>query len=146
MDPSFIKRKKILVTVDDEGNPLHVHPRALSMHDIGIVYGEDDDAFTALFEGFFGEQSGDEMMRFIILRLPAVAALIMALACDQPDEVENFSRLPFAKQVEILKAIYELTSPDEYAKKNSIKGMEMIVAMLMKSGLISSNQSAESKD
>lgn len=143
---SLIIRKKIHIGTDEDGNEVAVKVRALSAQDIGFIYANDSEAFSALFEGFFNQDSGEELLKIITYQVTTAAGLIIALAADDIDNLDEYLHLPFPIQVEILQEVYRLTSPSDDAKKKAVEGLEVMVGMLLKSGLTSLQPSEGGSD
>src|SRR5690554_4047818 len=99
LDPSVIKRERIQVGTNAEGEALFVDVKGLNAQDFAVLFGEEENAMAALFSDAFSWDSGEMIVKEIVIRLPALAALAMSLACDELDNAYLFAQLPIAKQV-----------------------------------------------
>lgn len=89
--------------------------RGLSLSDILVLVSAHRKAMSELFETFANSGSDanlentQKLAGSVISSAPALAAEIIALAADEPTEIENAKRLPFPAQLEALEIIGELT-------------------------------------
>lgn len=81
------------------------HVRGLTLEDIGKLIGEYREPLGLLI----GDKS---KAGSLIEEYPQFIATVIAVASDEPDQVEAASRLPFAVQLEALEAIWTITIPD----------------------------------
>ncbi|NRC54125.1 phage pre-tape measure protein [Neoaquamicrobium sediminum] len=88
--------------------------RGLSLPDITFLVSRHGDTMRTLFDRY----SGDETIAIsdlasvgtsILETAPTLAAEIVAVAADEPDEMETIMRLPFPVQVDALEKVGKLT-------------------------------------
>lgn len=90
--------------------------RGLSMTDVASLLRTHLEDLDHVFE-LYEQQGADSMgtvalSRFALALIkdsPGLVAHAIALACDEPDQVENAARLPFPAQIAALKDIGTLT-------------------------------------
>lgn len=134
LDPSIIKRERIRVGTSDKGEALFVDVRGLTAQDFAVLFGEEESAMAALFSDAFSWDSGEMIVKEVIIRLPALAALAMSLACEDVENADLYAQLPISKQIEILSAVYQLTLPEADSKKKIQQGVGVILG-----GIVSQN-------
>lgn len=128
LDPSIIKRERVRVGTNDAGEALFVSVRGLTAQDFSLLFNEEENALAALFSDAFSWDKGEMIVKEVIVRLPALAALAMALACDEIEDAPLFAQLPISKQIEILTHMYRFTLPDADSKKKIVEGVAVIMS------------------
>lgn len=89
--------------------------RGLSLPDITILVDRHSVALRAMFDHYNGvaqDVSLDDLGGIgvsILESAPKLAAEIIAIAADEPDEIEKVSVLPFPAQVDALEKVAKLT-------------------------------------
>lgn len=92
-----------------------VSVRGLSLDDVAVLmnlYLRDIDALFGLYDEVDEASRVRAMAQFAVVlcrEAPALVGHMIALACDEPDQIDRARTLGLPKQVEILKAIFELT-------------------------------------
>lgn len=84
----------------------HIEVRGLTLEEIVALLRKYKDEVLSFLN------SGDGEFDKLTLNAPALVAEVIAYAADTPDQVDAAKRLPFAAQVEIITAIWELSVPD----------------------------------
>jgi hypothetical protein len=93
-----------------------VEVRGLSLDDIAVLmnlYLKDIDALFGLYdESRAADERVAEMARFAVVLVreaPALVGHAIALAADEPDQIDKARKMPLPVQVEVVKSILELT-------------------------------------
>jgi hypothetical protein len=108
--------------------------RGLSLSDVMLLVSKDRAAIAALFHKFL--QSGNDAALEDVTKLgsaliesaPDLAAEIIAIAADEPDQVDVAKRLSFPAQISALEKIGELTFAAEGGPK---KVVETVIRVVM---------------
>lgn len=118
-------------TVKTSGGEFTV--RGLSLTDILFLVSKHRAAMKALFDKFVKGQSDVALESYsnlgaaLIESAPDVAAEIIALAADEPEEIETVKRISFPAQIEALERIGDLTFAAEGSPK---KVVETVIRVL----------------
>ena len=94
------------------------------------VYLEDIKVLIAKFgnkSGVMPRSAVAELVMEIAKSFPMMTAEIVSRCADAPDEVEKFRHLPFAKNIEALKAIAILSVEDGHELKNLAGGLASLL-------------------
>jgi len=90
--------------------------RGLSLDDVAVLmnlYLQDIDALFGMYDqSRAADERVAEMARFAVVlcrEAPALVGHAIALAADEPDEIDRARKMPLPVQVELVKAILELT-------------------------------------
>lgn len=110
-------------TVEFKGGSFDV--RGLALDDVAQLVRNhlpDLDAMISLFQSTTNpDQAAAEMMHHAVKLMqeaPGLAANMIALAGDQPDEVDNVRRMPMPVQLRAIEAIGRLTFEEAGGPKN----------------------------
>jgi hypothetical protein len=106
--------------------------RGLGLSDISrLVQRHRSDlegAFNQVADAAQGaEEDGDQMISRLLGQAPQLAAEIIALALDEPDQVEQAGKLPISLQLAILEKCGDLTFVGEGGMG---KTMEIVIKMI----------------
>lgn len=131
-------RKKI-----DLGGGNSIEVRGLGMEDVSFlvsVHSDDMDAVVEMFrpnktssEKITPEsivkkaQEDDGMIAGLLQTFPLLAANIIAVACDEPDQLSSARRLPLPKQTEALIEIARLTFEDAEGFKKFVGNVAAVL-------------------
>lgn len=112
------------------GNSFHVE--GLSLDHVAVLIRAHLPDLEALFELFqhaekITPQSIQAVVTSIVSQAPGFAANVIALASGEADATANAAKLPFAKQIEALSAIGELTFTEVGGVK---KALESVAGLL----------------
>lgn len=83
--------------------------RGLSFDDLTSLIGRHQAALESLIDRYQEKGSDAEVLQFLVRETPALAAQIIALASDEPDQEDAARKLPLPKQVDALTAVAKLT-------------------------------------
>jgi len=116
------------------GNDDPVVVRGLSFSDISVLV----EGYAPELKRLFDEISGDvenldnaDVLKFakvLFAQVPDMAAVIIALAADEPDAAEQVKSLPFPLQVEMVEAIALLTFSTQGGPKKVVETVLRLVA------------------
>lgn len=112
--------------------------RGLSIMDISSLLRVHMNDLEALFTMYEQEAAGMSFGNVALARYatrlisdaPGLVAHIIALACDEPEQVNNASRLPMIAQIEALKKIGTLTFEEVGGVKKLIEQMAELVSQV----------------
>lgn len=103
-------------TVTVSGKNYNFTVRGLGMQDIASMLRAHLTDLEHVFDLYEKQGGGDmshvalgQFVLALIKDAPGLVAHAIALACDEPDAVDNAAKLPFMAQVSALKAIGKLT-------------------------------------
>lgn len=110
------------VTIENQGRPV-IDVRGLSFIDISTLVNRhraDMEKLFTIYKEFTSKEGaslvGDALiMRYgfeLINEAPGILAHVIALAADEPDRVQQVSKLPATSQIDALVAIARLTIED----------------------------------
>lgn len=107
------KGASIEVPTDD--GPVTLKLRGLSFEDVGTILYSQGSTLEALWHTLVQDRPADglfapgDVVSSILYEAPLLAAHIIALAVDEPDEIERAAALPVWVQVAALEKIWDLT-------------------------------------
>ena len=111
--------------------------RGLGLDDVAILmnlYLRDIDALFRLYDNEVDEASRvAAMAQFAIVlcrEAPALVGHMIALSCDEPDQVERARKLSLPAQVEILKALFTLTFEEAGGARKFFESLGMLLRTL----------------
>lgn len=112
--------------------------RGLSIMDISSLLRVHMNDLEALFTMYEQEAAGMSFGNVALARYatrlisdaPGLVAHIIALACDEPEQVNNASRLPMIAQIEALKKIGTLTFEEVGGVKKLVEQMAELVSQV----------------
>lgn len=112
--------------------------RGLSIMDISSLLRVHMNDLEALFTMYEQEAAGMSFGNVALARYatrlisdaPGLVAHIIALACDEPEQVNNASRLPMIAQIEAIKKIGTLTFEEVGGVKKLIEQMAELVSQV----------------
>lgn len=121
------------------GNSIEV--RGLGMEDVSFLVSVHSDDMDAVVEMFRPKSSGpitpdsivkkaqedDGMIAGLLQTFPLLAANIIAVACDEPDQLSTARRLPLPKQTEALIEIARLTFEDAEGFKKFVGNVAAVL-------------------
>lgn len=117
---------------------LSVEVRGLALDDITMLFQKNLDDINKLFEVFgkgepMSEQIGEsvQIATRLISEAPGVAARAIALACDEPDEVEKARKLTLPLQIKIIQKIIELTFEEAGGVRNFQNSLRLAVMAMI---------------
>ena len=111
IDPAALETKKVRYGLVN-GEPRYLTVRGLTATDFAALINEQEQLMLMLFGGNFNWSDANTTGKELLIRAPALAALAIALAVDEPGEAEFISKLPLPVQIELFSAVYHLTMPD----------------------------------
>lgn len=82
--------------------------RGLSFEDVTALIQRHQAALESMI-GMYGKASDADLLQFLIRESPTLAAQIIALASDEPDQELAVRKLPMPAQVDALTAVAKLT-------------------------------------
>ena len=82
--------------------------RGLSFEDVTALINRHQIALEALI-GMYGKATDADLLQFLIRESPTLAAQIIALASDEPDQEKAVRRLPLPTQIDALTMVAKLT-------------------------------------
>jgi len=108
--------------------------RGLALNDVAALIREHLDELNKLFHLYDNEETREtalaESARFaitIVREAPHLAALMIALAADEPEAVNVAERLPLPNQVECIRKIIELTFEEAGGAKKFLDSLVDLV-------------------
>lgn len=112
--------------------------RGLSIIDLSSILKTHMNDLEALFDMYeqeaqglnFGNIALAKYATRLIADAPGLVAHIIALACDEPDQVNQAQRLPMVTQIDALKKIGTLTFEEVGGVKKLIEEMAGLVSQL----------------
>jgi hypothetical protein len=114
-----------------------VDVRGIGLDDVAVLmnlYLRDIDALFNLYDENVDEGSKmAAMAQFAIVlcrEAPALVGHLIALAADEPDQIDKARRLSLPAQVEILKAIFELTFEEAGGSRKFFESLGMLLRTL----------------
>ena len=128
-----------LATYTPEYDQVHVgsqvmRVRGLTADDIGLMVRAHLDTVETIFQAvkttMDGPVAGDATARFILTLAqdaPEMAAQVIAIAADEPDQGANARKLPFPVQVDALQKIGRLT----FEEAGGVEGFVNALAALL---------------
>lgn len=125
----------------DLGGGNFIEVRGLGMEDVSFLVSVHSDDMDAVVEMFRPKTSGqitpeaivkkaqedDGMIAGLLQSFPLLAANIIAVACDEPDQLSNARRLPLPKQTEALIEIARLTFEDAEGFKKFVGNVTAVL-------------------
>jgi len=78
----------------------------ITMEDLADLLGDYTTELGLLFDGKLP-------MERLVIEVPLLASKIIALAADEPDQINKVRKMSFASQLETMEAIWDLTVPDD---------------------------------
>lgn len=119
-----------------------VEVRGLTLDDIAVLmrdHLDDVNALVELFERNAGTPTADNMVSQIVTNAvslireaPGLVAMMIAMACDEPDAVDNARSMSMSLQVKVIKAIAELTFEEAGGPKNFIESLMMLLRGMLR--------------
>lgn len=111
-----------------------VSVRGISLSDLMVIvnnYGAQASmAFAKVQQGgSFEEKDVRALIATLASEFPDMISATIALAADSYDEetVKTLKRIPFARQVELIEAVFELTFPNEGEIKKLMESLTMVM-------------------
>ena len=105
--------------MNSTANPLTVSVRGLNLADIGLLVGGHMEEFRRLADIWEGASQEiwaniqkDNFIVKLVTEVPSMAATVIALACDEPENRVVATTLPLAFQVKVIIEIMRLTLED----------------------------------
>jgi hypothetical protein len=86
--------------------------RALTLKEMVTLFIESSDVFMPLYAAGLAETLTPETLGPFLLTAPDVVAKIIALASDEPDQVETIGKLPATVQLVALVEVWKASVPD----------------------------------
>lgn len=83
--------------------------RGLCFEDVTALISRHQSALEALIDQYSKKGSDAEVLQFLVRETPSLAAQIIALASEEPDQEEAARKLPMPKQIDALTAVAKLT-------------------------------------
>ena len=129
---AFVPPKSV---VSSRGGDVEV--RGLTLDDIAVLmrnHLDDVNALVELFERNAGAPTTDNLVSQIVTNAvslireaPGLVAMMIAMAADEPDSVDNARAMSMSLQVKVIKAIAELTFEEAGGPKNFIESLMMLL-------------------
>lgn len=99
--------------------------RGLSLADAGVLMDGYAEPLALVWSKHFADPAADQVDRMAIAKTllqvaPGAVAAMIALAADQPEDVEKAAKLPFPVQLQAMLDIGELTFGSEAEVKNFV--------------------------
>lgn len=110
---------------DDE----QIMVRALTLKEMVTLFIESSDVFMPLYAAGLAETLTVETLGPFLLTAPEVVAKIIALASDEPEQVEATAKLPATVQLVALVEIWKASVPDP---KKASELLSEVMAQLQK--------------
>lgn len=113
-----------------------VSVRGLSLDDVAVLmnlYLRDIDALFNLYDEVDEASQVRAMAQFAVVlcrEAPTLVAHAIALVCDEPDHIDKARLLGLPKQVEILKAVFEMTFEEAGGARKFIESLGMLLQTL----------------
>lgn len=114
-----------------------VSVRGLGLDDVAVLmnlYLSDIDALFRLYDDEVDESNRvAAMAQFAIVlcrEAPALVGHMIALAADEPDQIEKARKLSLPAQVDILKTIFELTFEEAGGARKFFESLAMLLRTL----------------
>ena len=114
-----------------------VSVRGLGLDDVAILmnlYLRDIDALFRLYDDEVDESNKvAAMAQFAIVlcrEAPALVGHAIALACDEPDQIDKARKLSLPAQVEIIKTIFTLTFDEAGGARKFFESLGMLLRTL----------------
>lgn len=123
--------RRVDVLLPDDAGAISV--RGVSAEDLGVMFGIYGDDLRALFDKFTADAPAGQDFDFgqvvgqIASEMPRLAALVIALAADESDSVDQARKLPLNVTVEALEKIGGLTFQREGDLKNFFEAVIRIM-------------------
>lgn len=109
--------------------------RGLTLDDLAILLRDhltDLDAVISIIGSDIKHETGVALMAQhgvkLIREAPGVAAMAIAIACDEPDAVDNARKLTMPVQLRALEAIYRLSFDEEDGPKKVLSGLMSLLS------------------
>lgn len=117
---------------------LSVQVRGLALDDVTMLFQKNMDDINKLFE-IYGkgqpmvEQISEsvQIATRLISEAPGVAARVIALACDEPEEEEKARKLTLPLQIKVIQKIIELTFEEAGGVRNFQTSLRLAVMAMI---------------
>lgn len=119
--------------------------RGLSIDDFTMLFNKHLNDINKLFDLHGKALTMDkfsETMQIatrLVSEAPDVAARVIALACDEPDQMEKARKLVVPLQIEVIKKVLQLTFDEAGGIRNFLTGLRQIASAVIPSLRTDSN-------
>lgn len=142
---AFQPKREAISVMTEKGDEHLCFVRALSLTDLAALIETNLHDLDALMMrvaqgqgNVFAPGVGDSIIVTLVKDAPEIAAQIIAMAADEPEQTENARRLPAPVQLDTLVKVFNMTFNDYGGPKKFFETAMRIYAQTKATGLISS--------